>query len=363
MKKIDWYILKKFLSTFFFSIFLFTLIAVIIDASEKADDFVKSKLSFIELINQYFIGFIPYIVALLFPIFVLISVIFFTSKMASQCEIVPILASGVSFSRFLRPYWVGGIFLATILLIANQYIIPKANQIRVSFQAKYVDLNSSYNPLIPHVTDYYLRIDSFTYAGIHSFDTFSKRGNTFFLYTLANGRAIENIRATTAKWNSSTDLWDLQDVLIRDIAPTHQTLTLTPLYALKKKFSPQEFINDEYKKDRLTTPELIDFIKNARSKNIEGINTYQMELYRRTTSALSVLLLSLMGAIIASKKVRGGSGMHLAVGFLLGAAYIIFDKFSTIFSTKGNLSPLVASWIPNCLFIVVTIYLYKKAPK
>ena len=138
MKKIDWYILKKFLTTFFFAIFLFTVIAVVVDVSEKTDDFVKSRLGFTNIITQYSYGFIPHIVSLLFPLFVFIAVIFFTSKMAGKSEIIAILASGTSYGRWLRPYWIGGLFLASFLWISNQYIVPKANQIRGNFEAKYI---------------------------------------------------------------------------------------------------------------------------------------------------------------------------------------------------------------------------------
>src|ERR1700722_2211217 len=139
MKKIDWYILKKFLSTFFFAIMLFTLISVVVDISEKTDDFVKSNLSFTQIVMQYYIGFVPYIIAFLFPLFVFLAVIFFASKMAARTEVIAILSSGVSFRRYLRAFWVGGLFLGLILWWADRIIVPKANQIRTDFQAKYVD--------------------------------------------------------------------------------------------------------------------------------------------------------------------------------------------------------------------------------
>ena len=167
MKKLDWYILKKFLRVFFFSIFLFAVIAVVIDVSEKTDDFVRSGLTGSEIFTHYYIGFIPHIIALLFPLFVFIAVIFFTSKMAGQTEIVAILASGTTYNRWLRPYWMGGVLLGLLLWVSNQWIVPKANNIRGSFEAAYVDAHSSYNALITSSPDFYFRIDSFTYAGIY----------------------------------------------------------------------------------------------------------------------------------------------------------------------------------------------------
>ena len=176
MKKIDWYILKKFLTTFFFAIFLFSIIAVVVDVSEKTDDFVKSQLGFKRIITDYYFGFIPHIIALLFPLFVFIAVIFFTSKMAGRSEIIAILASGTTYGRWLRPYWIGGSILAIMLWFANQYVVPRANQVRGNFEAKYIDGNSSYNALLNTSSNIYLRIDSFTYAGIYAYDTLAKRG-------------------------------------------------------------------------------------------------------------------------------------------------------------------------------------------
>ena len=193
MKKIDWYILKKFLTTFFFAIFLFTVIAVVVDVSEKTDDFVKSQLGFTRIITQYYYGFIPHIVALLFPLFVFIAVIFFTSKMAGKSEIIAILASGTSYSRWLRPYWIGGVLLASFLWVSNQYIVPKANQIRGNFEAKYIDGNSSYDALLLRSNNIYRRIDSFTYCGIYGYDTLTKRGGPFFLYKVKENLLVENL--------------------------------------------------------------------------------------------------------------------------------------------------------------------------
>src|SRR3954447_16909330 len=174
MKKIDWYILKKFFTTFFFSIFLFTVIAVAVDLSEKSDDFVSSGLGTKDIILKYYIGFVPYIVALLFPLFVFIAVIFFTSKMAVRSEIIAIIASGTSFHRMMRSYWVGGIVLGLLLLSADNYVIPRANEIRTTFETNYVNVNSTYDPLHPRNKNIYFRIDSFTYAGVRNYDTGTK---------------------------------------------------------------------------------------------------------------------------------------------------------------------------------------------
>lgn len=363
MQKLDWYILRKFLTTFFFAIFLFAVIAIVVDVSEKTDDFVKSHLGLQKIITQYYFGFIPHIIALLFPLFVFIAVIFFTSKMAGNSEIVAILASGTSYSRWLRPYWIGGIILSIMLWFANQYVVPKANQIRGSFEAKYIDANSSYTALLGKANNIYLRIDSFTYAGIYSYDTSTKRGGPLFWYKIKDNKVTENLRADYVSWDTASKKWKIESILSRQLYPMKEQLTEEVVRLMTYTFKPVDLSRDKYTKDKLTSPELDRFIQLEELRGSEGLNGLKVERYRRDATCITVLLLTLIGAIVAGRKVRGGSGVHLAVGFVMAALFIITDRFSTIFSTKGNLPPLIAAWIPNIIFVLVVIYLYRKAPK
>ena len=363
MKKLDWYILKKFLAVFFFAIFLFAVIAVVVDVSEKTDDFVKSGLTAGEVITHYYYGFVPHIIALLFPLFVFIAVIFFTSKMAGQTEIVAILASGTSYNRWLRPYWIGGIFLGLVLWVSNQWFIPKAEKIRGSFEATYIDSRSTYNALLQSSTDIYFRIDSSTYAGIYNYDTSNNRGGTFFAYKVLNGKVISNIRADVILYDTATKDWVLTDAFERKVLNDREDIKYTQSLHKSFPFKPVDLEKDRYTKDKLTTPQLIRQIKVEEMRGSEGLNELKIERYRRDATPITVLLLTLIGGIIAGRKIRGGSGAHLAMGFTIAALFIITDRFSTIFSTKGNLPPLVAAWIPNVIFMGVVYYLYKKAPK
>ncbi len=363
MRKLDWYILRKFLTTFFFAIFLFAVIAIVVDISEKTDDFVKSGLGFRAIVFDYYAGFVPHIIALLFPLFVFIAVIFFTSKMAGNSEIIAILAGGTSYARWLKPYWVGGIFLAVLLWFANQYVVPNANVVRGNFEAKYIDANSSYNSLLGKSSNIYLRIDSFTYAGIHFYDTVTKRGGPVFLYTVKRNKVTENLRAETIIWDTATKKWRMDLVLERKLYPMRESVVLEFTKQMNFNFKPYDLTKDKYTKDKLTTPELKRFIELEELRGSEGLNGLKVERYRRDATCATVLLLTIIGAIIAGRKVRGGSGVHLAIGFVIAAIFIITDRFSTIFSTKGNLPPVLAAWIPNFIFILVIGYLYKKAPK
>lgn len=363
MKKIDWYILKKFLTTFFFSIFLFAVIAIVVDVSEKTDDFVRSGLGVKNIITQYYYGFVPHIIALLLPLFVFIAVIFFTSKMAGRSEIIAILASGTSYSRWLRPYWIGGVLLAALLWFANQYVVPRANQIRGSFEANYIDKNNTYNALVSTSSYIYLRVDSFTYAGIYSYDTLAKRGGPYFSFTVKKNKVVENLRADQIIWDTGSRKWKLESILLRKINAKGEEVSLTTEQLMNFNFKPLDLSRDKYTKDKLTTPELNRFIELEELRGSEGLNGLKVERYRRDATCVTVLLLTLIGAIVAGRKVRGGSGVHLAVGFVTAALFILTDRFSTIFSTKGDLPPLLAAWIPNFIFVFVVILLYRKAPK
>jgi lipopolysaccharide export system permease protein len=363
VKKIDWYILKQFLITFIFCMLLFTVIAVAVDSSEKTDDFVKHKLTTYQIITQYYVGFIPYIWGMLFPLFVFIACIFFTSKMATRSEVIAILASGTTYNRWLATYVVGGIFFAIVLWFATRYGIPKANEVRGDFQTQYLDSGDPSKGEYGSSSYYYKRTDSFTYMGLRYFDTASKTGSSFFLNRLDNDKLVYNLRADNFKWDTAQNNWKLFNVVERRIDSMHETLNAIPEMNINLNITPKDLHRDYYLKDKLTTPELVNFINLEELRGTEGLNTLKVEWYRRSATPASVLLLTIIGAILAGRKTRGGSGLHLAVGIIIAAVFIILDRFSTVFSTKGNLPPLLAAWIPNIVFLFVAIYLYRKAPK
>ncbi len=362
LKKIDWYILRQFAVTFVFCMLLFTVIAVAVDSSEKTDDFVKTGLGTWDIISKYYIGFVPHVWGLLYPLFVFIAVVFFTSKMASRSEIIAILATGTTYNRWLRTYFLGGTFFAVVLWFAARYALPKANDIRNTFQLVYIDKDKASGPQDGSLT-HYKRTDSNTYVGIKYFDTASKTGTTFFLNELKNNKLIYNLRAETIRWDTANKGWMLAGVVERKVDSAGEKISRFDELPVKLSFLPRDLRKDEYLKERLNTPDLVKVIELEASLGNEGLNTLQVERYRRTSIAFSVLLLTLIGAVVSSRKTRGGTGVHLAIGICIAVSFIIFDRFSTVFSTKGNLPPLLAAWIPNIVFFVVGIYLYRRAPK
>ncbi len=365
MGKLDWYILKKFLVTFFFCMMLFLVVAVAVDTSEKTDDFVKSGLTSSQIITQYYFGFVPHIWGLLFPLFVFIAVIFFTSKMATRSEIIAILASGTSYNRMLRPYIIGGLFLGTILWFGNRYLIPRANAIMSNFKSVYIDRSdpTKNQQNSTCFNCFYRRIDQNTYIGIKNYDTASKSAQGFFMERVRNNKVVYNLRSSFIQWDQAEKKWKLQNAVERTVDSLGEKAVEHASMTINISLKPNELRKDDYLKDKLPTPQLVSFIEQEKMRGTEGLSALEVERYRRTATPAAVLLLTLIGAVIASRKTRGGSGMHLAIGIVIGALFIMSDRFSTVFATKSDLHPLLAAWIPNIVFSLVALRLYRKTPK
>ena len=370
MKKIDRYILSKYLTSFFYCLILFTAIVIVVDISEKTDDFVKSKLPLWRIITDYYFGFIPRIDAMLFPLFVFISVIFFTSKMANRSEVVAILSSGVSYMRFLVPYLIGGLFLSIVLWIGYQYVVPNANKKWGDFEARYIDPNFGNNNGNTTIKQkLYFSIDSManssvqTYAGIRSYDTTIKSGYGFFVQRFSKHRLLYSLRAESFVWDSAGRSWKLQNVAERSLDSLSERIRRIPSMSITYNFKPRDLRKDDYLKDQLPTPELDDFIARERLRGSEMVPTLLVERYNRDAIPVSVLILTIIGAVLASRKIRGGSGLHLATGVVISVMYILFSRFSLVFATKGNFTPFLAAWTPNIFFGLLAFYLYRRAPK
>jgi lipopolysaccharide export system permease protein len=363
MKTLDWYILKAFLKTFFFLLLIFSMITLAIDASEKTEDFVRSGLGFSDIVTKYYYGFLPHIIGMLFPVFVLIAVVFFTSKLALRSEIVAMLSVGMSLNRILRPYWVGGVFLALVLGLANHFLVPVANIIRTDFENKYVDMGNIAKQQRQYLNNIHFRVDTYTYAGMRNYDTLAKTGSGFFMEKVKNNQVYYNLRSETIVWDTAKRHWKLENAVERKINGLKEEVKILSNYYLKMGYLPGDISEDEFKKDKLKTPALDRFIRQEQNRGSEGVNAIKFERYRRDASAISVIIMTMIAGILACRKIRGGSGFHLALAFIIGVLFIVIDKFSMVFSTKGNLPPIIAAWIPNILFALVAYRLYKRAPK
>ena len=363
MKIIDRYIFQKFLVTFFFCLAALTVLVVVIDLSEKTDDFAKTGLPLKTIIKDYYFGFIPRIDAMLFPLFIFISVIFFTSKMANRSEVIAILSSGVSFSRFLLPYIIGGLLFTGILWWSNQYLLPPANRKWADFNSKYIDFNYGGYENTSTISNKYFRLDSFSYAGIRFYDTATKTGNNFFIQRFRNTQLFYNLRAQNITWDTANRKWRLDNVVERKIDGLHQTVTESATMQMNFNFKPRDLQRDDYMKDKMTTPELNEFIQLEKVRGSENVNSLILEKQNRNATPVSVLILTIIGATISSKKIRGGSGFHLAVGVLICVLYILVGRFASVFSLKANFNPILAAWLPNIVFAALAFLLYKRASK
>ena len=284
--------------------------------------------------------------------------------MATRSEVVAIQSSGVSFRRFLLPFFIGGLFLATILWFGYQYVVPKANKKWGDFEAKYIDPNfGSTNGSNTYKQHLYFKNDATTYIGIRGYDTISKTGNGFFVQRFANNTLLYNLRADNFNWDTATKKWKLENVVERNLNTITETVKRSQTMMVNYNFKPLDLRRDEYLKDQMPTPVLNQYIKQERIRGSEGLNTLLVERYNRDAIPVSVLILTIIGAVLASRKVRGGSGLHLALGVVISVLYILFSRFTIVFATKGNFTPFLAAWTPNLVFGLLAFYLYKKAPK
>jgi lipopolysaccharide export system permease protein len=354
LKQLDKYILKNFLLTFVVLLGAFSAIAIVIDLTEKIKDFVGNKVPLLQIMT-YFKNFLPFILALLFPIFIFVAVIFFTSKMANRSEIIAMLNSGMSFSRFLRPYVIGAGIISAVLMFANHFVIPKANKSRLKFEEKYL-----WEKKYSKDDNFHIRISPTEYMYMQSYNPESKTGFRFSYEKVIGTRIIEKVMADRCEYDSVLMLWKMTDVKIRINDSIAETLTLKPTLNRKFKFTPNDLIEKREAKQMMTTPELNGFMKKENDKGSENLNEYYIEKYRRTASPFSAFILSIIGACIASRKVRGGSGIHLAIGLMISAVYIFMMQFSTTFATKGNLTPMLAVWIPNIIFGSIALVIYRR---
>ena len=357
IKRLDLYIIKKFLGTFFYAIMILAIIACVIDYSEKVEEFVKKNVPTSEILS-YFSNFVPHITALLFPLFIFIATIFFTSKLAYKSEIIAILSSGVSFQRLLRPYLMAGGFLCLLSLIANHYLVPAANSKRIAFEDKYLHYNAQSSDNNVH-----LRLTENLYVFIQNYDYASNFGYRFTAETIEGTHMKEKIMADRVSYDSVKHIWKLYGVKIRTNDSLNETFIQQAEMEKKFPFTPHDLDEDEAIKDALTTPELNKYIAREELRGRETLSFFYVEKYRRTAQPFAGLILTVIGACIASRKIRGGSGVHLAFGIVISAMYIMAMQLTNTFATKAGLDPLLAVWIPNIIFGIVATYLFIRQVK
>ena len=358
LKIIDRYIIRKFLGTFFYAISLLIIIVIVFDISENIDSFIQKEAPLKAIIVDYYLNFIPYFINLFVYLFSFISVIFFTSKLAGDTEIIAILSSGVSFRRLLYPYMISALILALMSFYLGNFLIPDTNKQRRVFKNQYMeDLTKDASKNL------HLQISPNTFAYIETYNSTTQKGYKFSIEKFDGQRLAYKLMADQLILDTVNNSWKIKNYFIRTLDSTGQTLvkgveldTILPiipedLYTVKEQFEEMDFF------------ELNEFIAKEKAKGSNVYKKYEIEKHKRISGPVAIIILTVMGMSLSSRKVRGGIGMHLGAGIALTFSYILLIQVSTVFSTFGNLSPIMASWIPNIIFALIAIVLLRNAPK
>jgi lipopolysaccharide export system permease protein len=358
MKKLDWYIIKKFLGTFFFAIFLILIIVIIFDISEKIDDFLESEAPLKAIIFDYYLNFIPFFANLFSPLFIFISVIFFTSKIADNTEVIAILNSGMSFWRLLLPYLIAAVFLASTSFVLGNFVIPPANKTRIDFENKYIKNKFRFRGKNIH-----LQLQKGQYAYMESYNSTKDIGYKFSLENIKNGKLQSKLNSNYIQWDSIAGKWQVNKWQIREFLEEGEKLSKGERLDTLINLKPSDFKTRLSKVETMNYFELNDYIKDEEIKGTANIVYHKIEKNKRMAFPFASIILTIIGVAVASRKTRGGIGMHLGAGLLISFSYILFMQISTTYATNGNLSPALAVWLPNILYLFLGMFLVLKAPK
>ena len=358
---LDRYIIRQFLGTFLFSLVLIMGIAVIFDFSEKIDDFIQKQAPLKAIIFDYYLNFIPYFATLFAPMFVFISVIFFTSRMAVNTEITAMLNSGMSFRRLLVPYFTSAALIAVCAFMLTNWVLPKSNIARLDFEEKYyrrsdfrqINVSSVHRQVYPNV-----------YIYMESYNKISQSGRNFSMEKFDDqGRLESKLTANLIRWDSTTNKWGAWWYYIRETDSLGEKISSGRRIDTTLNVGPDDFTRSPEYVFTMTNGELLDYIDVLKSQGSDEIKLYLNEKNRRYASPFSFFILTLIGVSLSSRKIKGGIGMQIGIGLALTFSYILFMQFASQFSLKGDLNPALAMWIPNIIYSFIALGLYLYAPK
>ena len=358
MRTLDLYIIRKFLGTFFFTLLLLIFIVVIFDISERIDDFLRTNPPLFAIVVDYYFNFIPYFINLFSYLLTFIAVIFFTSKMASNSEIIAILASGISFRRFLLPYVVSALILALLSFVLANFIIPYTNQGMFAFEKKYIKDPKEFNDMNIH-----RQISPGTFIYLENFNIRTKSGWKFTIEKFVKRELVYKMKAERLDWDSARARWTITSFYERRMDGLNETMRKGVKLDTVLPLVPADFTEDIEEVKIMNYFMLRDHIAKKELRGDPDVMKYKVKGYSRISDPFATIILTLIGVAVSSRKVRGGIGYHLGFGLSLTFLYILFMQISTVFATFGNLQPLVAVWIPNVIFGIIAIVLIRLAPK
>lgn len=353
LKKLDWYIIKKFLGTYIFAIVLILAITIMFDINEKLDAFLKAPLD--ATIFDYFLNFLPYFANQFSPLFTFIAVIFFTSKLADNSEIIAMLASGVSFKRLILPYMVSAAVIAASSYILSAYIIPPANVERIEYTNTYVK-----NKRVDYGSNIQMQVAPGQIAYMSRYDNTTKTGYKFSLESFEDKKLVSRLTAQTIKWDTLYQ-WQVRDFMIRDFKGVREEIIRGKRLDTIITIEPRDFLIAKNDHEMMTSPQLREYISRQKERGVANIKSFEIENERRYAMCAAAFILTIIGMSLSSKKVKGGMGINIGIGLVLSFSYILFSTVTSTFAISGLTSPFVAMWIPNFIYIIIAIVLYRKA--
>ncbi len=358
LTKIDLYIIKRFIGAFLLALGLFTVIIIVFDLAEKIEDFIGNEAPFNEVIFDYYVNWVPFLLNLFSPVFVFISVIFFTSKMAQKSEIIAILAGGVSYKRLLVPYILTGVFLAAFSFTLSAWIIPKADKTRVKFENTYIRDRSNYKML-----SIKRQIEPGVIMTLGNFAIMDSSGYRFNLEHIENGEIRSKLSADRIAWNDKTNKWKLSNYWIREFIDGMEIITKGSTLDTMINFNPEDFFRKNDDVQMFNLKELDAMIRMEEMTGTGNTFFYTTEKYKRFSSPFAIIILTIIGVSVASKKTRGGIGLNLGIGLLLSFTFLIVMQFFLAYGTSGTMPPIIAVWLPNIIFGGIAYAMYKFAQK
>lgn len=358
--RLDRYIIAKYLGTYFFSIALIISIAVVFDINEHIDKYIAKKVPATEIVN-YYINFIPYYANLFSQLFIFISVIFFTTKLAEHSEIIAMMSTGVSFNRLLRPYMISAGVLCVLTFIMGAYIIPKGNVQRVNFENTY-RRRATFN----YTSNVQLEVDTGVIAYISRYEDNVKTGFDFTLDKFVNKKLVSHLQAAAIQYDTLSEEpnhWIIKDYQERDLQGMREIINYGSRIDSIINMEPQDLIIRKGQQETMTNPELARYIDHQKKRGFADIQAFEVEYWKRGASSFAAFILTVIGLSLSARKRKNGMGIALGIGLFLSFLYIMFQTISSTFAINANFPSLLAVWIPNIVFLFIAIYFYKKAPK
>lgn len=361
LSRLDRYIIGKFLGTYFFSIALIISIAVVFDFSDNIDKFLSRNAPMEAIFLDYYLNFIPYYSNLFSQLFIFISVIFFTTKLAENSEIIAMMSTGVSFKRLMRPYMISAAIICAMTYGLGAYVIPKGNVKRVKFENTY-----KRKRVATYTSNVQLEVDSGVIAYIGRYEDRIKTAYDFTLDKFVNKKLVSHLQAVSIQYDTLSEEpyhWIIKNYQVRNFQGRREILTRGTRTDSIIKMEPQDFLITKGQEQTLTTPELGQYIERQKQRGFANIKEFEVEYWKRGASSAAAFILTAIGVSLSAKKRKNGMGISLGIGLALSFSYILFQTISSTFAINASVPPVIAVWIPNIIFLFIAFYVYSKAPK